>query len=217
MLTNAPDSEFIKLLRSTTRECSFDFNEVALRIRYHYQEKGVGIKEHERNYLHITAPQCREHFATDYGASSCQTSGMFASVSTVDSNLPQTSDDVLKLQQRLEEESRISHARIFERVYHSLGIDATQSDLGSNDEVVAAIEQRAAERRKREAMQSQRNQEIAEATALKEQRERLRNRYNENSLDAEGINPLSEEKSDGRLNVVHTSYSVISSCLFCRN
>ena len=104
------DSELCTLIRETVRACCFDFDKAASTIRSHYAMKGkeAGLTPLEHNCLVISAAECRARFAADYA--------------TAQPAVPETFEEVTKLQKRIQEQSRLSHARVFERVYESLGI-----------------------------------------------------------------------------------------------
>ena len=116
-MEDAKDLELAQLMRKVVRECSFDFELAAATIRSHYSEKhqASALQRHERKHLNITAGECRAIFAMDYNNSA-------PAPGAAELEEPQTFDDVLKLQRRIEEQSRLNHARVFDRVFASLGI-----------------------------------------------------------------------------------------------
>lgn len=73
--------------------------------------------------------------------------------------------------------------------------------LSSNDEVILAVERRAEQRRLEEHAAELRKLEMAEAERLKGERERLRNRFKDGSLDAEGVDPLALRDDEGQMYV----------------
>lgn len=197
------ESGLSTLIRDKVRECCFDFEKAASEVRSHYKLKGrdVDLTPPEHNCLVISAAECRARFAADYDSSQPSS--------------PESFVEVANLQRRIQEQSRLSHARVFERVYKSLGITpggldcvasrrcfdgascAGDSVLASNDEVLLAMERRAAERQAEEEAAEIKRKEAEEAAQLRVQRDRLRNRFTEGSLDAEGIDPLGAIKNTG--------------------
>lgn len=117
-MNSMQDAEFTKLLRQQVRECSFDFCAAASAIRFYYSEKGraMQLQAHEQSYVTLSEDTCREYFATDYRSIEC------TDHSLTQQHGPQTYDDVVKLQRRIEQLSRLNNSRVFERVYESLGI-----------------------------------------------------------------------------------------------
>lgn len=143
------------------------------------------LQEHERDYLVINAATCRSHFAADFNETSNHSEQPAALAE------PQTFEDVARLQRHIEEQSRLSHARVFERVYASLGV-APGAALAPNDEVLLALERRAKAKQVEEEATRIRLLEAEEARVLRMDRERLRGRFDEGSPDAEGVDPLAD-------------------------
>ena len=202
--TSTIDTELLELMRKLVRECSFDFNRVATKVKLYYSKKDreMTIKDHERQYLNIEASACRASFAADYNEI-----GNHKEASPVLME-PQTFEDVVKLQRHIEEQSRLSHARVFERVSVSLGVSpGSGATLAPNDEVVMALQRRAEAKRLEEEVAQLKKKETDENNALKCQRERLRNRFEEDSLDSMGINPLDAAETNS---VVETEGSLIN-------
>ena len=174
------DETLLSLIRKYTRECSFDFNEVASRMRAHYMNNEIG-----RDF-NLTAEDCREYFALD-----SHTSPLPASTS---SDLPQNSAtefvDILSIQRKNEEMLSQSYDRVFQRIRDTLGISTTDACLDSNDEVCIAVERFAEEKRVLKEKMELAEREKAEWQQLRLERERLKMRFAEGSVDSEGLNPV---------------------------
>jgi hypothetical protein len=187
--TTLTDAELAELMRTLVRECSFDFNRVATKVKMHYskRDRDNTIQSHERAYLTIDAAACRACFAADF-----KESDKHQEVSPTLLE-PQTYEDVVRLQRHIEEQSRLSHARVFERVSESLGVSpGAGAALAPNDEVVMALQRRAEEKRLQEEVALLKKKEVEEDAALRAERERLRSRFQEGGQDAEGVNPLAD-------------------------
>lgn len=190
MAAVSTDKELTGLVRSLVRECSFDFKAVAARVRECYAEieRTSGLKPHEKKFLNISTSECRSFFAADY-LDTDQNAPIIEE--------PQSFEDVVHLQRRIEERSRASHARVFERVRASLGIDPG-TPLAAEDEVMIALQSREEERKRSEEIAMLKKREAEEEASLRADRARLRNRFNDDSIDAEGVDPLAELQSEGR-------------------
>jgi hypothetical protein len=173
------DEEFLCLIRKFTRECSFDFNEVASRLRSHYIHNEFG------GYSNITAEQCRECFAHDFHASP---SSALSSSDVLQNSV--ASDDIFSIQKRNEEMLSQSYDRVFQRVKNTLGISTSGVCLDSNDEVYMAVERFAEEKRVLKEKKELAERQKAEWQQLRVERERLKMRFAEGSVDSDGLNPV---------------------------
>ena len=63
--------------------------------------------------------------------------------------------------------------------------------------MLIAVGRRAEQRRLQEDAMTAKKAEAAEAEKLRNERERLRNRFKDGSLDAEGVDPLAEGRGAG--------------------
>ena len=194
-----------------TRECQFDFERVAERV-----------SAIARRSVH--ASDCREQFARDFEAS-CGGGGQDALVDEAFTELDSTkeihenlteaykdADTFADVMLRIEEEENRNFRRkeeIFERVLSSLG---GPDMLGTSADARCMVEEaisdvhiafkdaqitREAEKKKRE----QRRLEALEQEALLNQRMQLQRRFDEGSIDAQGVSwepstQLEEEDTD---------------------
>ena len=169
-MASSPENacSIIPLIRAYTRECSFDFDLVALRIREQCQQHdNLGL----RLFAEVTAEECRDFFATDYSSDPVNILQI--------PDQPTTFDDVLRIQKQNEERSRLSYARVFQKVRDSLGISTAEETLNEQDEVILAMEKIAVEKHEKELAVLQQEAERRERLNLQSERERLKARFNE--------------------------------------
>lgn len=194
--------ELLQLIRKTTRTVQFNFEEVANIVNqssvYH---EYIRTTSSSRNEQKITAQQCREIFAKDYNSiiSSSQDhpTGRINKKDDLNKNEeinekePQSLNDVLESHERMRKENDRKIDQIFKRV---LGVLETTEkvSLNENDEVVMAHRQRIENReneRQRKILIEEQQREIE---AFEVQRAKLKKRFDADSEDAEGIDPLAQ-------------------------
>jgi hypothetical protein len=194
------EKELVNFIRQKTRVFQFNFEEVANAVNNCEQF-------HETNIiLPLSATQCREIFAHDYHfiTSTVTTTkeietetkeaptetGAPASAPAYDDE-PQSLSEVLQRHELMRKENDKKMDQIFKRVLGAL--ETTEKvTLNENDEVVIAHRQRI------EMQENERQQKILieeqqrELEIFEAQRAKLKKRFDVDSEDAQGIDPLSQ-------------------------
>lgn len=192
--------EILEFIRKTTRLVQFNFDEVAKIINSSeiYQQ----YQERNGKYHEMTPKECREIFANDYNSYVSTSaavekkveSGKTRGIQEIEQE-PKSLNDVLEFHERMRKENDRKIDQIFKRV---LGVLETTEkvSLNDNDEVVIAHRQRI------EIQESERQRKILleeeqrEIEVFETQRAKLKKRFDLDSEDAEGIDPLAQ-RSEG--------------------
>jgi hypothetical protein len=152
--------------------------------------------------MRITADECREIFSFDFKAKvenldvSQEPLRPELHYTTSSSRETITYEDIIRVQEELEGTARQNYERVFQRVYQSLGLHEQRGDtqeayrLPTTNEVLMALERRTAEKQQKEREALIAQQERLEAERLRTERDRLRRRFDEDSEDAQGVDPL---------------------------
>jgi hypothetical protein len=188
-------------IRSTTRSCQFNFDEVA-RLINESPEWRVAL------HRSLTPEECRRIFAEDYlGSENMRnpTELEHQIVDNLDKNSTSKSEqddltllDVLRNQEinRSINEKKIES--IFQRVLSALET-SEKIALDKDDEILVARKAQLEIRENERLRQQLLEDEAREQQLLDEQRTLLRKRFDADSEDAQGIDPLALRKvSDGR-------------------
>jgi hypothetical protein len=204
----SPPDELVDAVRRATRRSCFDFDAAALEVRREaselFKSKQAGGESHvwaERG-MNLTADECREIFSSDFKAKvvtpdATQLLPQPESRATVSLSSDKISyDDIIRVQEELEGAARQNYERVFQRVYQSLGLHEQREEsqgsfrLPPTNEVLMAMERRTAEKQQKEREAIIAQQERLEAERLRAERDRLRRRFDADSEDAQGEDPL---------------------------
>lgn len=177
------DSSVIQLVRQLTRECRFDFHEVATKLNEYTASR------------RFTPEECRIIFANDY-VPPAEIVPMPAPTAPVEEE-PLTFDQVLERQRLRQEQNAKRHEELFQRVLSSLETpDVISAPLPPD---ILAARQHRLEMQRQQELHEQRLQERDEMRSLQSQRELLRRRYDAGSKDAEGVNiPIAAPQAESK-------------------
>jgi hypothetical protein len=198
----AMERELVAFIRQKTRVLQFNFDEVAIAVNNCEQF-------HETNILlPLTATQCREIFASDYNfmtTSSSTTKStreitLQESTTSITTNIqssndqnepPQSFSDVLQRHEMMRKENDKKMDQIFKRVLDAL--ETTEKvTLNENDEVVIAHRQRIEMKENQRQQQILLEEEQKELEIFEAQRAKLKKRFDHDSEDAIGLDPLAQ-------------------------
>jgi hypothetical protein len=184
-------SHIVVLIRKITRECCFDFNQVAVKVNDLIQSS----EGHLDCPRYFTVDECRKIFATDFSAAninkgSGDSHNVDMSVSKINlSDDSLTFDQLLEQQERRQEENDKKIEALFKRVMTSLE-SSDKLDILIDEEILEAQRKRQQDKELRKYERAKAAQRIEEQIILDKQRQTLKQRFDKDSIDAVGIDPL---------------------------
>lgn len=209
-MSNIIDDELLDLIRKTTRAVQFNFDEVAKIVNSALssdEEDGKG-KRRWGELLPLTPQQCREIFAIDYNQTmkpsqrievdtftTPPATAVAASAAVTATRKEEESlsyDEILRQHEELKKQNHQKMNEVFQRVLGAL--ETTEKvTLDENDEVVLAQKQRIETQEIERQRKALFEEEQRELEAFEIQRAKLKKRFDIDSEDAEGIDPLSQK------------------------
>lgn len=214
------DDELIDFIRKTTRAVQFNFDEVAHLVNTSYRSSGNRKGEIGQEMLPLTSQQCREIFANDYNQTTKPPQDekkmrvedtTTAIVATVREEESLSYHEILQQHEYLKNENHKKINAVFKRV---LGVLETTEKvtLDDNDEVVLAHRQRMESQEIERQRKILLDEEQKELEAFEIQRAKLKKRFDVDSEDAEGIDPLSQRSQ--RKQMISISFFLLFSSHF---
>lgn len=192
------DSQSITHLRKVTRQSKFDFALVCNMMKTYFSEVNkTGIESS------VSVDICRRIFAGDYYSDSTppavrpKEEAVKTQPSLADENL--SYNQIMEIIQLKEEENSKKQEKVFNRVLSSLknfDDDPVSTELKKQIEqdtsqILSVMEERRKEKLAERKRQQAILEEKEEQRQLQRQREALKSRYEDNSEDSKGIDPLS--------------------------
>ena len=186
--------DIITLVKNSVRDSKFDFRNAASLVN-----KAIENGEVPSHQNKVTEKEVREIFAAEFDGNDNQntkkksndTSSSLALLS--DENIPTTIQDALDFQKQLNLNAMEQKKEIFSRVLNSLsGDDNLAATMTLSKEITEILEERKLQEEEKRIKDEKERKEKEMDDYLKQQKQRLLSRFNPDSEDSQGINPLAD-------------------------